>query len=283
MAERHLVDLHLHSSASDGTDQPHELVERAADAGVATMALVDHDVLDGVPAAMEVAERLGIECIPGTELSVSHERFKLHLLVYFLEQASGPLQDRLGWLREGRNARNVEIVANLNRLGYQITIEDVLAEAAGRSVGRPHIADALVTTGQFASRDDAFNTLLGDGGEAYVERDRLSAVNAVQLARASGSVPVIAHPYTIKADRSEYATIFRDLTEAGLGGIEAHHSAHSPDLRHSLTLTAHKLGLAATGGSDYHGAGKREYRIGLGKGDLHVPASAVDELKAQRS
>jgi predicted metal-dependent phosphoesterase TrpH len=276
------VDLHLHSSVSDGTDSPTELVAEAASANVSVMALVDHDILDGIEVARHAAELVGIDLIAGTELSVQHGPQKMHMLVYFLEPVNGPLQDRLAWLRRGRAERNSLIVERLNELGYPISIDDVLRHAAGASVGRPHIADALVEAGFFEIRDDAFDEVLGDGGTAYVERERLTAVAAITLARESEAVPVIAHPNTMSLRANEYSRLFHELTDAGLGGIEAHHPAHPPELRASLTETAHKLGIAATGGSDYHGAGKRDYSIATGTGDLAVPWSAVEELHEQR-
>jgi predicted metal-dependent phosphoesterase TrpH len=276
-----LVDLHLHSNASDGVDSPTRLVELAAEAGVATMALMDHDTLAGIVEAREAAHSHDIEFISGTELSVDHRGTKMHMLVYFLEPGGGPLQDKLEWLRHERSVRNTQIIKNLNELGYEISIDDVLRHAKGPSVGRPHIADALVEQGVFETRNDAFANLLNDGGAGYAERSRLDAVEAVELARASSAVPVIAHPATIGYNRTEYAEAFRTLANAGLGGIEAHHSLHDIPLRESLTTTAHRLGIAATGGSDFHGDSKREYRIGVGTGDLRVPLSAVDELKAQ--
>jgi predicted metal-dependent phosphoesterase TrpH len=276
-----LVDLHLHSNASDGVDSPTRLVELAAEAGVVTMALMDHDTLAGIAEARDAAHSHDIELIAGTELSVDHRGTKMHMLVYFLEPGGGPLQDKLEWLRDERSLRNTQIIKNLNELGYEISIDDVLRHAKGPSVGRPHIADALVESGIFKTRNDAFADLLNDGGAGYAERSRLEAIEAVELARASGAVPVIAHPATIGYNRIEYAEAFRTLTDAGLGGIEAHHSLHDIALRERLTETAHQLGIAATGGSDFHGDSKREYRIGVGTGDLRVPPSAVDELRAQ--
>lgn len=282
MADRGLVDLHLHSSVSDGTDSPTELVEKAAEANVNVMALVDHDILAGIDEASEAAAAVGIDLISGTELSVQHGPQKMHMLVYFLEPTAGPLQNKLAWLRKGRNERNDLIVERLNELGYPISVEDVLRHAAGASVGRPHIGDALVERGFFKIRDDAFPGLLGDGGAAYIERERLTAIDAIKLARESGAVPVIAHPHTMCLQADDYAALFTELTDAGLGGIEAHHPAHSPELRLSLAETARKLGIAATGGSDYHGEGKRDYSIATGTGDLAVPWSAVEELHQQR-
>ena len=155
--------------------------------------------------------------------------------------------------------------------------------AGGPSVGRPHIADALVEKGYIESRDEAFTELLHDGGAAYVERARLTAADAIRLARAVQAVPVIAHPVTMNLTREGYASTFIELTDLGLGGIEAHHPMHDLALRAHLTDLAAQLGIAATGGSDYHGATKRAYRVGVGKGDLHVPESAVEELYEQRN
>lgn len=247
------------------------------------MALVDHDILDGIDAARAAAVDFGVDLIAGTELSVDHNGSKIHMLVYFLEPGAGPLQDRLAWLRAGRTARNEAIVRKLEELGYEITIGDVLRHAQGDSVGRPHIADALIERGYFVHRDEVFQDLLSDGGTAYVERERLSAVDAIHLARRSGAVPVIAHPLTIGWGADEADEMFAYLTSQGLGGIEAHHPMHDPQLREHLTAVAKRLGIAATGGSDYHGVGKKRYRIGTGTGDLRVPESAVEQLAAQRT
>ena len=281
MADRPSVDLHLHSSVSDGTDSPTDLIGKAHAAGAKVIALVDHDILDGIAEARAAVAATDIELITGAELSVQHGAQKMHMLVYFLEPNEGPLQNKLAWLRRGRDERNLRIVEKLNELGYPITIDEVLEKAAGASVGRPHVADALVERGYFEIRDDAFPGLLGDGGMAYIERERLTALDAVTLARASGAVPVIAHPKTMCLQADDYARLFRELTDAGLGGIEAHHPTHPLELRESLTHTAHSLGIAATGGSDYHGAGKRDYEIVIGTGDLDVPWSAVEELHDQ--
>ena len=276
------VDLHTHSAVSDGTDPPHLLIEAAVDAGLESVALTDHDTLDGITEARTAAERLDIRFVPGVELSVQHGRFKLHLLVYFTDPGPGPLNDRMAELLTGRGRRNVEIVAKLQDLGYEITMDDVSEHARGPSVGRPHIADALVASGAFPDRDAVFEHLLHDGGPAYVERARLTATDAIDLARRQRAVPVIAHPVTIGASADDYAALFRELTDVGLGGIEAHHPMHPPRLRIHLSELASGLGIAATGGSDYHGTGKRSYHLGRGTGDLCVPMAALDALETQR-
>jgi len=258
-------------------------MELAAEANLSHAALTDHDTVDGIDRARLAAERSGIAFIPGVELSVDHDGTKIHMLVYFLEPGEGPLQSRLAGLRSGRDARNTQIVDNLNRLGYEITIGDVEKHAAGPSIGRPHIADALIAKGYIESRDEAFTDLLRDGGAAYVERDRLTATDAISLARESHAVPVVAHPVTMGLARDGYGRVFRELADIGLGGIEAHHPMHDRELRTHITGLANSLGIAATGGSDYHGSTKRSYRVGTGTGDLRVPESSVESLFAQRS
>ena len=276
------VDLHVHSTASDGTDEPAELIRRAARLGLRTVALTDHDTLAGIGAARESAAAEGIELIPGTELSVDWPTGKMHLLVYFLEPGTGPLQDRLQWLRDGRRERNAAILERLHDLGFEISMSEVEARAAGPSVGRPHIADSLVARGYFTSRSEAFIDLLGDGGRAYAERRRLPAAEAIRLARDSDAVPVIAHPYTVGLSRDEYAAAFEELTALGLGGIEAFYPEHSPVLREHLAGLAASLGIVATGGSDYHGTGKPDIELGVGHGDLAVPPAVVGALHAAK-
>mgnify|MGYP001827116756 CR=1 FL=1 len=276
------VDLHLHSNVSDGVDSPTRLMELAAEAGVTTASLTDHDTLDGLAEAKTAAERLGIRLIPGVELSVDHRGRKIHMLVYYIEPGGGPLQDRLHELLDGRSVRNVRIVAKLNELGYPITMAEVEHQASGPSVGRPHIADALIERGFFHHRNEVFEDLLRDGGAAYFPRSRLTAEEAITLARKARQVPVVAHPKTIQVPDDGYGALFRELTDLGLGGIEAHHSMHEPELRLHLTELAHSLGLAATGGSDFHGVGTRDYRIATGAGDLRVPEASVEDLELQR-
>lgn len=258
-------------------------MDLAAQAGITTVALTDHDTLDGISEARTAAHGHGIRFIPGVELSVDHIGLKMHMLVYFTEPGEGELAVTLANLRSGRDDRNVKIVERLNDMGYAITLNDVKKHAAGPSVGRPHIADALIEKGYFESRDLVFESLLHDGGPAYLPRTRLTAVEAIRMARAIDAVPVIAHPMTIPTTREGFDVLFEDLTNEGLGGIEAHHSMHPPELRAHLTKVASRLEIAATGGSDYHGATKRTYRLGVGNGDLRVPESAVEQLEEQRA
>lgn len=276
------VDLHTHSSRSDGSDSPSVLIEKAAAAGLTTVALTDHDNLDGIVEARAAAASVGIGFIAGTELSVEWDTGAMHMLVYFLEPEPGPLQDKLAWLQESRANRNRRIAQRLQDLGIDITYEEVLQQAGGTGVGRPHFAALLIEKGHVATFNEAFDVYLAQGRKAYEPRARLAASEAIALARASGAVPVIAHPHTLGVSESDYSTAFSHLTAEGLGGIEAHYAEYPQDLRDHLATVCADLGIVATGGSDYHGTYKPEIAIGVGRGDLAVPDRVVEELVAAR-
>ena len=276
------VDLHLHSLVSDGTDAPEDVVRLAAAADLNTIALTDHDTLDGIARAIAAAHEHGIRLIPGTELSVDWPTGTMHMLVYFLEPGEGPLQDRLAQLRNARHDRNRRILDRLGEAGIDIEYEAVVEEARGGTVGRPHIAALLVAAGSAASIADAFDRYLAKGRIGYVDRVRLEAHEAVRLARASGALPVLAHPHTLGVSRSDYEEAFTALASSGLAGIECWYAEYAPDVRRHLAGLAERLGLVATGGSDYHGRYKPGLQIGTGRGDLIVPDQAVEDLDALR-
>jgi predicted metal-dependent phosphoesterase TrpH len=278
------VDLHTHSLHSDGTDTPTRIVEAAAAAGLTAVALTDHDTLGGIAEASAAAAGAGIRLVPGVELSVDWPTGTMHMLAYFLAPVQGPLQDRLGALRRGREERNVRIVDRLAALGLHVSYDEVRAEAGRHGVvGRPHIAAVLVAKGHVPDISAAFDRYLAKGRPAYEPRMRLGAVEAVRLARASGAVPVVAHPHTIAVAAGDYRAAFVELAAAGLGGIEAHYAEYPVETRLHLADLAASLGLAATGGSDYHGEYKPGLRVGSGRGDLVVPDSALDDLISARS
>lgn len=246
------------------------------------MALTDHDNLNGIETAQAEAAKRGIRLISGTELSVEGPTGAIHLLMYFLQPGDGPLQAELSALQRGRDERNRQMVTALQNLGVDITYDEVLAEAAGTGVGRPHFAAVLMAKGVVADIGTAFDRYLASGRPAYQERVRLHAIRAIELARASGAVPVIAHPHTIGVGVEDYERAFRTLADVGLGGIEALYAEYTPELRAHLAAVAAGLGLVATGGSDYHGRYKPDLRIGIGRGDLVVPDETVDQLEAAR-
>ncbi len=273
------VDLHLHSVFSDGSETPRAIIDLAVRAGLTAIALTDHDTLDGVAEAAAAAAAAGLTFVPGTELSVDWTTGPMHLLAYFLEPGTGPLQDRLEDIQAGRARRNEQIVARLRSLGFDLSLEEVAAEAGGRGVGRPHFAAVLLRKGYVADLRQAFDRYLAAGRPGYVNRERLDAITAIRLARASGAVPVIAHPHTLGITAADYTAAFEQLAAAGLGGIEAHYAEYRPEMRQHLAAVCRRLGIAATGGSDFHGTYKPGLQVGSGHGDLAVPDEALEELR----
>ena len=274
------VDLHAHSTASDGSDPPARLIELAAEAGLRSLAITDHDTQEGLPEAMAAAEGTDLEVIPGVELSLEYDQGGMHLLVLWLPRGPGPLQDRFAALREGRDERNLAIVERLTSIGLPVTIEEVEEEAGGGSVGRPHIAAVMMARGYVPDIRTAFDLWLGKGRPAYVGRPRLDPGDAIRLARESGGVPVLSHPHTLGiTTASEMADLLTHLVEAGLVGLEAIYSVYRRHERDGYSHLARRFGLVPSGGSDYHGTYKPGLSLGSGYGDLVVPDSVLEELR----
>jgi predicted metal-dependent phosphoesterase TrpH len=275
-----IVDLHSHSTASDGSDTPRRLVELAVESGLSSLALTDHDTQKGLQEAALAAEGSGLELIPGLELSLNFDLGGMHLIVLWLRPGAAPLGDRLSALRAGRDERNLRIVETLTRIGLPITIEEVEEEAGGGSVGRPHIAAVMMAHGYVPDIRTAFDLWLGSGKPAYVDRDRLDPEEAIALARESGGVPILAHPHTLGITTAgEMADLLTRLRRAGLVGLEAVYSAYRRHERDGYAHLARRFGLIPSGGSDYHGGYKPGLKLGSGYGDLVVPATLCDELR----
>jgi len=266
------ADLHVHSFASDGTDPPARVVERAAAAGLAAMALTDHDTTAGLREAIEAGRRCGIEVVPGIEISTEHEGSEVHLLGWFFRPDDPALGAALDDLLDARRARIDEIVERLNRLGIPLSRDDVLESAAGRSVGRPHVADALVRGGYVASYDDAWEEYLRPGSKAYVERRRLPLAEAIALVRAAGGVSGIAHP-TLNLDLPALAGV------AGLGiaAVETRHPRVSQDETAALEELCRRYGLVGSAGSDCHGS----RRGGPTLGQFTTPRERFEALRGR--
>jgi predicted metal-dependent phosphoesterase TrpH len=278
-----VIDLHTHSTCSDGTDPPARIPELAAGAGCSAVALTDHDTLAGLDAARHRADELGVRLVPGCEVSCAFRSGSAHVLVYFVEDGDGPLQEELARLRRDRVARNRRLAERLRELGLDVTYEELVAEAAGEeSLGRPHVAAVLVRHGAAESVPDAFDRWLGTGRPAHVPKARVSPAEVARLAGGSGGVAVLAHPLALDLGPSALSAAVAELAEAGLVGIEATYGRYSPDERAALAELARRHGLVATGGSDYHGTVKADLAVGTGEGDLRVPDAVLEELEARR-
>jgi predicted metal-dependent phosphoesterase TrpH len=255
------IDLHTHSSASDGTEPPGGVVASAAAAGIDVVALTDHDTTSGWAEAADAARAHGIALVPGTEVSALSRDVSVHLLSYLQDPADPALGRLIAQTRDARLHRGQAIVERLSTR-YPITWADVVAQQApGTVVGRPHIADALVALGLVADRTAAFADLLSARGGYYVPYYAPGAAEAVEAIRASGGVPVFAHPGADGRGRIVPDAVIAELAEAGLAGLEVHHRDHTPEQRARLTALADRLGLLVTGSSDYHGTGK-DNRLG---------------------
>jgi predicted metal-dependent phosphoesterase TrpH len=280
-----VIDLHSHSTASDGTDTPAQVLALAAHAGLSALALTDHDTLEHIPEARAAAGNHGIRLIPACEISCEvggRAPGTMHLLVYFVDDSPGPLQDRLSELRMGRGDRNVRIVEVLRANGMDVTLDEVLAEAGDGSVGRPHIARVLMRKGYVDSIQEAFDRWLAKGAPAYFDRVRLTPEESIERAHASGAVAVLAHPLSLDLDGAALDAFVARLAAVGLDGIECEYGRYSPAERDALHAFAARHRLAATGGSDYHGANKPDLRIGVGRGDLAVPDELLEGLERRR-
>lgn len=273
------VDLHLHTTHSDGSCTPSELVRLAHQAGVTALAVTDHDIMTGVAQATAEGEHYGIEVIPGVEISSMIGQSELHILGYFLDWRDPILNERFTTLRESRHRRNPQIVERLQALGIDITYDEVRALAGSDSVGRPHIARALMDKHVVSSAKEAFDRFLANGKPAYVARDLPNPAEAIQWIKAAGGLAVLAHPSWVRlADRS-LIELVRELKVAGLDGLEVYYSTHaSRQTREYLSLAQH-LGLLVTGGSDFHGLTKPDIDVGIGKGTLHVPTALLTKMK----
>lgn len=257
------IDLHTHSTASDGTFPPREVVRLAKERRLKALALTDHDTIAGLPEAMAAGQEFGIEVIPGVEISARHANGSMHILGYFLDYESEPLARRLTVLQKARQDRNPQIIAKLNQLGIPLTMEQVERLSGGGQVGRPHIARALYEGGYVRSLQEAFDIYLGNDGKAYVSKFRFPPEEAMAMIRDAGGIPVLAHPFTLGLHTSEtLRPLLKELMALGLAGIECYYPEHSFGQEALYLFLARELGLLVTGGSDFHGDNKPEVTLG---------------------
>lgn len=276
------VDLHTHTQASDGTDSPGELVRAAAAQGLRAVAVTDHDTLGGLAEAEEAGLGSGIEVVRGCELSTASPYGEVHVLGLWLPHDTSELDGVLENLRRHRESRNLVIVEKLRAQGLAVSYDEVLHEAGGETVGRPHIATVLVNKGYVPSVRDAFRTLLGQGGTAFAPRKILGLAEAVRLLSRLGATVCLAHPCLVRCPESWLEATVERLKKFGLTALEAYHSEHSEaEQRYCVDLAA-RLELDVSGGSDYHGAIKPDIALGTGRGGLRVPAFVLDKLKESR-
>jgi predicted metal-dependent phosphoesterase TrpH len=244
-----MIDLHSHTTASDGQHAPHELVALAARAGVTVLAVTDHDTVAGLAEATQGAEQHGLTLVAGIELSAFVQRREVHILGHFLDAENPSLRDFAALLRTERQRRMEQMVERMRSLGYPMSMEDVYRVAGQAHLGRPHLARALVDKGWCTSTKEAFDRFLGDGRPGWVDRYRLPHEEAIHLIHQAGGTATLAHPGSSRMERYD----IQQLVQAGLDGLEVFHSDHNPSVRSKYLKIAHALQLVPTGGSDFHG------------------------------
>jgi predicted metal-dependent phosphoesterase TrpH len=272
MTQSNRIDLHTHSTASDGELAPADLIHLALERGVTTLGLTDHDTVAGIGAATEAAAGTRLQVIQGVELSADVSQGEVHVLGYFVDWHQPYFLSMLEKFRDGRYGRAEKMTHKLAGLGVPVSFERVREIAGDASIGRPHVAQALLEAGYVTSVTEAFDKYIGRNGPAYVERYRQTPEDAVGLILRAGGVPVLAHPI-------EVTDWIVPLVKAGLLGLEVYYGTYSDAERGELARLARQNGLIATGGSDFHGLDKMKRLSGLG--ETNVPPEAVERLRAK--
>ncbi|MDE2829466.1 MAG: PHP domain-containing protein [Gemmatimonadota bacterium] len=264
------IDLHLHSTKSDGSFSPTQVVQRAAELGVSAISLTDHDSVAGVQEAQNIGRDIGVEVIPGIELSAQEAGIDIHILGYFIDPTNSDLLAYIQKFQDARRNRAEKIVARLNRLGVRITIAQVLHKAGDATIGRPHVADVLVEEGFVFSHDHAFQKYLGYGKPAYQPKYVLTPREAVEVIHAAGGLASLAHPVLYRRD-----ALIPDLIKQGLDGLEVMHVKHDhADVRRYSDMAQH-YDLLTTGGSDCHGDGRGQAVMGT----VRIPLTFLAAMK----
>ncbi|MCD7981020.1 MAG: PHP domain-containing protein [Clostridiales bacterium] len=273
------VDLHTHSTASDGTLTPTELVIAAKKAGLYAIALTDHDSVSGVDELMEAGIKHNLRTVAGVELSTEYEDTEIHVVGLFIDTENAALLRQLREFRLSRDNRNQKMIGLLREEGFQITAEEVLARNPDAVIARPHIARFLVDTHQAKDIQEVFDKYIGEGCRCYVERYKITPMRAVELIHAAGGAAILAHPCLYKISDDVLNRMLKEMKTAGLDGIEAIYSRNQGSDEEKYRAIAKKYGLILSGGSDFHGENKPDIQLGTGTGDLVVPKKILLDMK----
>jgi len=266
------VDLHIHSSVSDGRFTPAEIIKKSVAAGMSLISLTDHDNVDGITPALDTAVSYpSLRVIPGLEISTDVPEGEVHMLGYFVDYTHPELLETLEKMRTSREKRAQGMIANLEKLGLPLKWERVLEIAGSGSIGRPHIAQAMLEKGYIETFKQAFTSYIGFGGPAYVTREKITPAEAMELILRSGGLPVLAHPLTFK----DYETLIFELKAGGLAGLEVYYQDYDSEVINHLTGLANEYDLIVTGGSDYHGLDDNTETM-IGSADM--PPETADQL-----
>lgn len=287
--ERRIIDLHVHSTESDGTLTPEEVVLAAKDAGLCALALTDHDTASGIAKAAPIATACDIELIPGIELSTEYElpttrsqRKEVHIVGLYINPAHPKLVVRTKEFRDCRNTRNEKMIEALQKEGFDITMESLIAENPDSVITRANIARYLYQHGEIKSVQEAFEKYIGDGCKCYVGRFKVTPTEAVELIHEAGGIAILAHPLLYHLSTVSLQRLIDDLKLVGLDGIEAIYSTYTTGEEQFVKKLATKNGLLISGGSDFHGENKPTIHLGTGRGHLYIPYSVLEDIKNTR-
>ena len=276
------IDLHTHSTASDGSFTPTELVAQAEKIGLAALALTDHDTVSGIPEFLEQAEKVeGLTPIVGCEISINFSNKEIHIVALFIDYKNPQLLEMLDEARDNRNKRNEQIIRKLQSLDFDITMEDVLKVASGESVGRPHFADVLIRKGYFTERQEVFDAVLKRGRPAFCHRVLPTLERALETIHQAGGLAIWAHPvYRKKNERSYVRKTLRYMSKFEIDGVETQYPHYSEYQQQMLKEIATEMNLLESGGSDFHGENRPGVELGVGQGNLKIPYSMFELQKA---
>lgn len=276
-----IIDLHAHSTASDGTLTPRELAAEAKKAGLSACAITDHDTVAGVSRFLAACDEVGVEGVPGVEISTKYSG-EMHIVGLYVDYENEDFLDKLYKLEHSREIRNKKMIERCCSLGYEISEDEVLAYAdteCGGSMGRPHFANVFISKGYAKDKDEAFDKYLGKGKCCYVERELYTPEETIKLIKAAGGTAILAHPIYISRDREKLKEIISELKEYGLDGVECRYWEYDDEYTQMITELTEKLGLLKSGGSDFHGDIKPGLKLGCGMGNLCVPYEYLEEIK----
>ncbi|MCP3888235.1 MAG: PHP domain-containing protein [Desulfobulbaceae bacterium] len=272
------IDLHIHTTMSDGTMSPAEVVKFASQKGLKAIAITDHDTASGVDEAKKTGGTVGVEVISGIELSVKNRGVNIHLLGYLFDENNSALQQALTTVQKGRAERNLKIIDKLRKMGLEVSFAEIESISGPGLMGRPHIAKLLVEKGYVKSMDEAFEKYLGVKGSGYVSRFVFQISEAIQLIKNAGGLAVLAHPYNLQQIDGGFHCFVAEMVKEGLDGIEAYYPTHSKKFRKELLQLARKESIIVTGGSDYHGSIRLGTTLAGGK-NVSVPYDLLQRMK----
>lgn len=281
MSESGIIDLHVHTNLSDGTDSPSATVQRAASRALKAIAITDHDTVAGVEEAIEQGHKSGVEVIAGVELSAVAGDKSIHILGYGLQVESPLLLKSLEEIQAARNKRNRDIIDKLKEMGFEVSMDELQNRSREGQTGRPHLARLLHQKKVVRNSGEAFSRYLGKNGSAYVARKTLAAEEAIRIIKGAGGLAVLAHPLTMGLDDKDLALLIEELKNSGLAGLEVLYPNHNRDSQERLLELSKKFNLLITGGSDFHGKNKPNIRMGRVSGNQTIPYKILNDLKIE--